>query len=1854
MRAEIDLSRATLTVARDYDLMKLRFRFLDLVLAFAPATAPTIRPAHADCRLIETAKGQFEDNRPILVAEFDPQHVLEEAVFRPEPPPFPDVDTTKSDTKCEGRSLGRDDVRAKLAEYEGKPDQLVKYRNCVAAAKIEIEKIETEKNKRKCFFADFAAAYGKAAAAARLPRDQQIYIGPFGLDPDAMALARSVSEAQAKDSIKAVIDEMFDRLNGRIFDSLSEAEKSSQKASSGSLVSDTASQFRAALDREARLEQLEPLYALFRDFYREEAIRASLAKQTSVSGVCPSNGAQASSTDLNARDVEYLLDRNWPSNLTLSQGERKRREEIRQKFCDSALGAEPIPDQVGARLAGMTRLAFRVNCQPLPGTTAEEGGLPFGSGAGPGSPSGGGMTYAPIPYTFEALTDWSHHEPAVTLRARKLFTALPSGLVPPIGNRAANLSDRDILTFQGLSKGIVTAEQRLGEVRASMARKPKAFETAIEIPSRLILSTAQDAVWQTERSLPSEVLSSSGCMSIPVSSTSAPPTLASGHDLLCPCETVKSSRFGLWTARLATEDVNPGLRVVDTPDFRPLALSIKPLGDQFALPGHGSPPRGPLAPWFLGAEQMEAGTLTAEAVDGSLKTPPPPTATNPGSPTPAAPTSDTRPRLIRWLCERAFLRKATPSEWRQFRSSLDAYDRHQLLLLCSAFGLPVIGRRQQVGDGVEAGGALVAQSGQIEPGDDFAVIDGREDQAIQRPIPLVVRELSLTALGGTFRHDTPFKPSAGADDLWGRKLFEGFSIERWQQDIVLGRDVRCEVVYKGYLFPLGHRASMIKLTERIFLLTPKQGIKAMLRQRIFLEIGAPEKRFPALGQPHGGRLWCAQSVTLRTTRTPDILDPTTSLGSPVNGETSNGKIDLGGNAGLAFWPRTDITEKGVVKFEFLLDNNGGGLPLIFVDNIAATTPASLAALVSYYQDEKTLPRRKLLMNGQRVRYAPERQSGDTLLATEEIVIGAHGRLASAGPKWEGDLTLFQTTGVLEGAEQPPFYPMMRHALCRLDQVERFAGGAHKPVDVQFDGHYIRNGFTVGDSSKEGQPNPLEVYLNLRNMVKLDMGSAGDRSAAIGRPNSNIVALSRLKGPLGGDGVISYESTEPTNDITVPTKDNDPLIQDPPTSGLRSLAVFYDQKRSHISVTPTLPAPARIDRSIGVADTASASLGSTADEVAKTLKILQAYFSGDAKVLGTITIKDLLALLDLESPFDSVPELRETVEYGTAALRQGQQAAADIATDVRTRVIAPLLDIVHRLREQWTALDAELLKRQQAVLKQKAASPPTIGISLATLYPEIENGLRDLETGLASAKAAADPLQLSAQLAIVYEAGRRFMRVLATVSSEAVERMKDAASQAIQNLAASFSGDFDALLEPVDNLSILLNSSPATAEAATKWIGGKLGLSCQAGTQEDPNRLAKFVDQLSLRLAPFGLIGIATSLEVYDGDTKTSVDRISASLQRSLSLSACDMLKAIVDRAVTEILNGGANPPPLDAVATNAVKAYLNTASSGFRDAIAEARRSIEHELGSAANAKLTAMWSLADNELFEYENRINSLIDNSIGAQAYPSEFFLIVRAVKRTMVIFDRLRTVYVAVSTAKPKDVFSSLYSFSSATFGIGPTLQGQLAIDAQFTLFVTDLKHRSAFFKGSTYDPTLFAAEVVACSKFKGDPSADLPIDKPSGEPINRIASALVKLMALSDLVGSTRDLLRSNKDAIQTLTGDASQYVALQSFNDNVGVLIGSGPTTGLIAVVQKVEAIVTGASPAAPTGLIADFRKLYCETVFTLARLRAISSAIDGIHSSTLDLDALDTLSQLARALGQSSREIGAVPDVDYQKADRLS
>jgi len=684
------------------------------------------------------------------------------------------------------------------------------------------------------------------------------------------------------------------------------------------------------------------------------------------------------------------------------------------------VGDDPaaFSDLSDARLAQPSRLAFHINCAPAPNATAEEAGLNYSAEASPRVPNSGGFNYSELAFTFADLSDWSRHEPAVTLRARKLFNGNASGIVPPIGARAANLSDDDVLTFQGITRGGVVAEQRLGEIRAALAKKPTPYETAIEIPARLTLSTAQDAIWFDRRKLPWQVVYEHAG-AVPVV---APEETTGGETVLEPGEPVRRSHQPLWVARLALDGLEPNLRIVDSPDLRPSALTWLKPGDVRQI-GQGAPPRGPLAPWFIGPEQMDEATLTAEGVNAEMPPgaqipqpmPPPsagPTPTPTPAPTPvpgAGPTPTPTPtptpaasetalcapslrdriwRILRQLCGRDDDRK-TLGQLQFFRSVLDAYDRHELVLLSSAYGLPVIGKRKaREGDpsDSEVAGGLVTNSGQIEPGDNFPVLDADNAQAIQRPQQLRVHELWLSALGGSFIHDTQYLPSAGANDLWGGKIFDGFSIERWRAEIVLGRDIVGEVVYKGYLFPLGHRASLVKLTERLFLRSETLGVKAVLVQRIFVRVGRKTQAYPAVGHPFDGRLWCARDVTMLTVQTPDLQDPYEKPKKPTDNPENlmGGRIDLQGAPGLAFWPRVNETPEGLVKFDLTIDGAETSMPLVFVDNIAATTGASLQALIEIYRFWKDwLPRRSAALRDQNIRYAQETKTGDCTFENPE-------------------------------------------------------------------------------------------------------------------------------------------------------------------------------------------------------------------------------------------------------------------------------------------------------------------------------------------------------------------------------------------------------------------------------------------------------------------------------------------------------------------------------------------------------------------------------------------------------------------------------------------------------------------------------------------------------------------------------------------------------------------------------------------------------------------------------------------------------------------------------------------------------
>jgi hypothetical protein len=85
----------------------------------------------------------------------------------------------------------------------------------------------------------------------------------------------------------------------------------------------------------------------------------------------------------------------------------------------------------------------------------------------------------------------------------------------------------------------------------------------------------------------------------------------------------------------------------------------------------------------------------------------------------------------------------------------------------------------------------------------------RDDGKTYVPLPIQVNRLMLTPMGAWMNVRGAWEPPTGTPP-------NGYAVEEWRHRGTMGRDHYVRVVYKGYLFPFGHRASLIKITERKF------------------------------------------------------------------------------------------------------------------------------------------------------------------------------------------------------------------------------------------------------------------------------------------------------------------------------------------------------------------------------------------------------------------------------------------------------------------------------------------------------------------------------------------------------------------------------------------------------------------------------------------------------------------------------------------------------------------------------------------------------------------------------------------------------------------------------------------------------------------------------------------------------------------------------------------------------------------------------------------------------------------------------------------------------------------------------
>lgn len=775
-------------------------------------------------------------------------------------------------------------------------------------------------------------------------------------------------------------------------------------------------------------------------------------------------------------------------------------------------------------------------------------------------------------------------------------------------------------------------------------------------------------------------------------------------------------------------------------------------------------------------------------------------------------------------------------ELHEFVATLSAQDRAELVVLMSAYAMPSL-RRLLRDEGElfdDPKGMIVRPSEPLaflsNATEDYPIPNGDgtnttlkvAQEGILVPRGYQEFDLTMSALKGTLRSRWEGEPPAplATDRFFGSAL----NIEGYIHRTVRGRDALVQVAYKGFLFPLGHRAALIKVSERPF--SPARGNADMLDptayliQRQYIVTRKPVKTFPALGQPFQGREFPATRVQMMTVVTPEIVDVLNAKDERLNlgawllppGRKPN--CDAPGRApetsiGRVFWPRTrrgktanDGTSNvygNEVQFEYRLDGVQQPLrsPLVFVDNTAAHHAITMQALVRYYEE---LPFSRDMMDGKAVipaapvsgevakkllrlavtgsverRYAPALKSGETSFQTEYWALGATGGIGTqnGAPRapippiksWQGEksedpakLESFSMDALMEGADQPPFYPRVHRGYIKMQSLERLLGRPQGLIEVGFARRYIVH-------AMEAAANPSTIYLDvLEPAVDLDVSGQGDASGGVAKPNARLAAISRSLGMVGGR----------------PLK---------PGSQAKSSAMQV--RRAPVAASAGVTSP-----SIGF-DTSAAQAGNfdPAEFLGGAL--------ADALLLGVIPLKDVIRVVAI----GLAPKLREVAEYASeelaealpgiagaitsaigSAIEAGNKAANSVLGSTTGAAIAD------PLQEFYPALARRTTRLQQVCARIATLPPGEFKQQFGALAGELVEAGKDFAQAVEEVARNPIPKGLAEYVQKLRDAAAALQKLSdpAELRKFVVEQVRRFATQLFENLAEHLVGKSDEL------------------------------------------------------------------------------------------------------------------------------------------------------------------------------------------------------------------------------------------------------------------------------------------------------------------------------------------------------------------------------------------------------------------------------------------------------------------------------
>lgn len=526
-------------------------------------------------------------------------------------------------------------------------------------------------------------------------------------------------------------------------------------------------------------------------------------------------------------------------------------------------------------------------------------------------------------------------------------------------------------------------------------------------------------------------------------------------------------------------------------------------------------------------------------------------------------------------------------------------------------------------------------------------------------LPVKVNQLMLTALGA-------WADMAGNWDPLGQDQLD---VETWIQRGTQGRDHFVRVCYKGFLFPFGNRATLVKETERKFVRTPRGHMAAYLMQRLYIILRQPERDLPASGldgMEYMGRGFPFRKITITTKTTPNLFSP--DLQQTPAGSSPTLSIALGNGMGSnSLWPV--FSNNGVnqdVQWSCIgrdWDNNDihFSVPLAFIANTDATGANCQNWITNKYKTETA--RRTVNMAGQSISYAPSAKKGDTSLPTKNFLLNGY---------------------YAPGAEinTPRFFPSMQKSSVVIEKVAELMG-TNEPREIEYFLSYLKYAFEKGTPPGQGAAsvsldavkNTAQVFVNLLSPLEMNFSAQSDKSGGIAAPSIGIGALSRLMGPIPGDFTL--------------------------------VGNFADEAAKIAAMADKLK---------------------NAVVAAGNFDPMQ-YFSDllNAKILGDITLQDVLSfVMDVLSNLDKMPGLDKKDDFGMGDKLKEGMSNADVAS-----MLQEVKDQVDKIKDTASEIadgvNQEVKEAKQAALDVAASVKNQIDEAVSKLNSGAEEIKKYIET-----------------------------------------------------------------------------------------------------------------------------------------------------------------------------------------------------------------------------------------------------------------------------------------------------------------------------------------------------------------------------------------------------------------------------------------------------------------------------------------------------------------------------------------------